>query len=103
MPDNDAAPLLFDRNVRSQFAGCAAYLLMVPTFALVAGIVGAAAGFGLTRVLGTSENASGIAALVLGAVSCTGGIWLGIWDFYRRAWDKILIYPDRLELGRGKA
>jgi len=76
---------------------------MVPTLAVVGAIVGALLGYGLGALIRASESTGGVLALTLAIVGFIGAVILGIWDFRRRAWNKILIHADRLEISRSNA
>jgi len=94
-------PVSFDRLVRARFAGCVAYLLITPVFAVIGALAGSGVGLGASALLGGGDKIDGPLMLFFASLGFVLCIWVAVRDYRKRAWDRIVIHADRLEISRG--
>jgi hypothetical protein len=77
-PPAPEPPQVFERVGRAQLAGCVAYLLMIPAFIIVAGLIAGILGAGITQLLKMGETASLVLCLILAGLSMIAAGYFGV-------------------------
>jgi len=90
-------PLVFARVGRAQFAGCIAYLLMVPTVVIVAGLIGGMSGAGISQLLKLGETASIVFSLTLAGLLMIAAGWFGVRNYRSRSGARVEVAADYIE------
>jgi len=102
VPENAGKVVDFERVSGSQTSGCVAYLLMVPMFALIGGIVGGFSGMGLLWLLKVEKTMQEPLGLLFFALGALFFAYWGIRDYFRRACTRVRVHEGSLEVLRSK-
>jgi hypothetical protein len=98
--ENETEAVVFERVSGSRTRGCIAYLLMVPMFALIGGLVGGAAGMGLLWILNVDKTMQEPLGLLLFSLGALFFAYWGIRDYFRRAGTRVRVHEESLEVLR---
>jgi len=91
------APQVFERVGRAQLAGCIAYLLLVPAFVIVAGLIAGVLGAGISQLLKLGETPSVVLSLTLAGVSMIAAGCFGVRNYRSRAGARVEVAADYIE------
>jgi len=94
----DEQPLSFERLPQAKFAGCLAYLLLIPVFAVVAALIVGLLVAGLWKLTGWKNETVPPLLMLAGFL---GAIPFAIKGYLQRAGTRILVFSDRLEATEG--
>lgn len=97
-PTDPAPPAqFFERVERAKLAGCIAYLLLIPTFMVVAAIIVGMIFVGISALLKLGEPASLVASLVPAGIAMIGAGWFGVRNYRSRNAARVEVSTDFIE------
>jgi membrane protein implicated in regulation of membrane protease activity len=96
-PPAPEPPQVFERVGRAQLAGCVAYLLMIPAFIIVAGLIAGILGAGITQLLKMGETASLVLCLILAGLSMIAAGYFGVRNYRSRSGARVEVTADYIE------
>jgi len=97
-----SGPQTFERVKRAQFAGCFAYILLLPTVTIVGALIPGLIASWIVNLAKVADKPWATAgALGVAALGGLGGAALVIREFYRRSGSRIVVHDDRLEVQFG--
>ena len=96
-PEAPPPSQFFERVEQAKVAGCIAYLLLIPTFMIVAGIIVGLIFAGLCTFLKMGQAAELWFCLVPSALAMAGAAWWGIRNYRSRKGARVEVAADYIE------